>query len=105
LDDIADTHVARKLLVFDTRGDLVHPADYEARLRGANVIMRFTVEKFRAVMRGHGDSIPKEVFLAHIGSIRVLTEPPRLTVSPKTGKLFRSDPFTSPLVYKRQRKE
>jgi hypothetical protein len=96
---IAETHVARKINAFDAKGDLIGPLDYETFLRGATVIMKFTLERgvISPKLAEDGELVSCERFYANIGSIRVIIPPPKVSDSPKLKRLYQTDPFTPSL--------
>ena len=98
------SYIARRMNAFDVNGDLIYPESYESELRGATVIMRFTMEKFVVGGKQSGGKFPKEVFTANIASVRVITPPQKITPSPKMKTLYRKDPFAPTFDIKGKKK-
>jgi hypothetical protein len=100
------THFARRFSAFDVKGSFIEPDAYESHLRGATVIMRFTMEKFNLsvpVPEG-GKKVRKEVFVADIASVRVII-PPKKMASSGGNKLHRTDPFTPDFSHKGKKRK
>jgi len=100
LEELVETHVVRKISIFDTSGKLIEPGSYEAHLRGATVIMRLTMERFVLHLGQGSEKGMKDFYVANISSVRVVVPPKRVAEAPRTKKLYSTDPFTPSLTGK-----
>lgn len=78
-----DTFVFNPLPAYDVNGDRISPADYESALRGATVLVTFTLTHYHFKQSGTREA--SDTFVADIVKIRVLAPPapepvPRFTM-------------------------
>jgi hypothetical protein len=99
------SHVAKRMNAYDVEGNFIEPNDYEERLRGAAVIMRFTMEKYVMRVGPAGNKQTRDCFVANVASIRVVVPPKQVTHQDDQQTLHRSDPFTPDFSVKGKRRK
>lgn len=101
LEEMKNTHRANPIPAFDTDGQLIRPCDYEAQLREALVVVRFTLSHWSIGKPKDQPAKPEtDSYSADVVNISVLIPPPpRAAGSPPRTKLKRfslTNPVESP---------
>lgn len=69
-----ETHTFNPLPAYDVNGDLIMPKDYESALRGATVVLNFTLKHYGIAAREPA-TLSTDTYVADVFKIRVLVPP------------------------------